>query len=171
MNLQVDEMMFIKNLKVANHIMNDLITKWKKQYKEFNQQYLFMITPFQIILVLVTLALVTFALITGFSSSKASLSIKALKNYLKDVQNRLWNNSPMDAGKERADMEILFNKVKSNCGEELISGNLDLKSLVKEASEKISFISDNNATDKKTSWLQFKASILGFQDIYFKGQV
>jgi hypothetical protein len=151
--------------------MNDLITKWKKQYKEFNQQYLFMITPFQIILVLVTLALVTFALITGFSSSKASLSIKALKNYLKDVQNRLWNNSPMDAGKERADMEILFNKVKSNCGEELISGNLDLKSLVKEASEKISFISDNNATDKKTSWLQFKASILGFQDIYFKGQV
>jgi hypothetical protein len=164
-------MMFIKNLKVANHIMNDLITKWKKQYKEFNQQYLFMITPFQIILVLVTLALVTFALITGFSSSKASLSIKALKNYLKDVQNRLWNNSPMDAGKERADMEILFNKVKSNCGEELISGNLDLKSLVKEASEKISFISDNNATDKKTSWLQFKASILGFQDIYFKGQV
>jgi hypothetical protein len=171
MNLQVDEMMFIKNLKVANHIMNDLITKWKKQYKEFNQQYLFMITPFQIILVLVTLALVTFALITGFSSSKASLSIKALKNYLKDVQNRLWNNSPMDAGKERADMEILFNKVKSNCGEELISGNLDLKSLVKEASEKISFISDNNATDKKTSWLQFKASILGFQDIYFKSQV
>jgi hypothetical protein len=164
-------MMFIKNLKVANHIMNDLITKWKKQYKEFNQQYLFMITPFQIILVLVTLALVTFALITGFSSSKASLSIKALKNYLKDVQNRLWNNSPMDAGKERADMEILFNKVKSNCGEELISGNLDLKSLVKEASEKISFISDNNATDKKTSWLQFKASILGFQDIYFKSQV
>ena len=151
--------------------MNDLITKWKKQYREFNQQYLFMITPFQIILLLATLALLIFALVTGFSSNKASLSIKALKNYLKDVQNRLWNNSPMDAGKERADMELLFNKVKSNCGEKLISNNLDLKNLVKDAGEKISFISDNNATDKKTSWLQFKASILGFQEIYFKGQV
>jgi len=151
--------------------MNDLITKWKKQYREFNQQYLFMITPFQIILLLATLALLIFALVTGFSSTKASLSIKALKNYLKDVQNRLWNNSPMDAGKERADMELLFNKVKSNCGEKLISNNLDLKNLVKDAGEKISFISDNNATDKKTSWLQFKASILGFQEIYFKGQV
>jgi hypothetical protein len=151
--------------------MNDLITKWKKQYREFNQQYLFMITPFQIILLLATLALLIFALVTGFSSTKASKSIKALKNYLKDVQNRLWNNSPMDAGKERADMEVLFNKVKSNCGEKLISNNLDLKNLVKEAGEKISFISDNNATEKKTSWLQFKASILGFQDIYFKGQV
>jgi hypothetical protein len=150
--------------------MNDHITKWKKLNKVFNQQYLFMITPVQIILLLVTLALVTFALITSFSSSKASLSLKALKNYLRDIQNRLWNNTPIDAGKERADMEILFNKVKSNCGEEVISSNADLKSLVKETSEKISFISDNNDSDKKTSWLQFKQSILGFQDIYFKGQ-
>jgi hypothetical protein len=151
--------------------MNDQITQWKKQFKECNQQHLFMITPFQIILLLITLALVTFALITSFSSSKASLSLKALTTYLKDIQNRLWNNTPIDAGKERADMEILFNKVKSNCGEAVISGNLDLKKLLKEASEKISFISDNNDSDKKTSWLQFKQSILGFQDIYFKGQV
>jgi len=129
-----------------------------------------MIAPFQIILLIVTLALVAFALITSFSSSKAALSIKALTTYLKDVQNRLWNNTPIDAGKERADMEILFNKVKSNCGEAVISGNLGLKNLLKEASEKISFISDNNDSDKKTSWLQFKQSILGFQDIYFKGR-
>jgi hypothetical protein len=152
-------------------MMNDRITQWKKQYRKLNQGYLLMISPFQIILLLVTLALVTFALITSLSSSKASLSVKALMTYLKDVQNRLWNNSPIDAGQERADMEILFNKVKSNCGEAVISGNLDLEKLLKEASEKISFISDNNESDKKTAWVQFKQSILGFQDIYFKGQV
>lgn len=128
-----------------------------------------MITPFQIILILVTLALVTFALITSLSSSKASLSVMALTTYLKDIQNRLWNNTPIDAAKERANMEILFNKVKSDCGEAIISGNLDLKGLVKETSDKISFISDNNVSDKKTAWLQFKASIMGFRDIYYKG--
>jgi hypothetical protein len=151
-------------------MMNDRITQWKKQYKKLNQEHLLMIAPFQIILLVVTLALVIFALITSLSSSKASLSLQALTTYLKDIQNRLWNNSPIDAAKERADMEILFNKVKSNCGEAVISGNLGLKNILKEASEKISFISDNNDSDKKTSWLQFKQSILGFQDIYFKGQ-
>ena len=124
-------------------------------------------TPFQVILLLVTMALVIFALVTSFSSTKASVSLIALKNYLTEIQKKLSVNSPVDAVRENTQMEILFNEVKSSCGQEEISSNPSLKILIKEISEKISMITNNIENDNKTSWLKFKASIKGFQSIYF----
>ena len=146
--------------------MNLSIQKEIARYKEWRKGVLMFSLP-EILLVTVVTGLMIMMIYVCTKSTKGPLSIKALKNYLNDLQMKFKSPLTINAETERAALEILLNNVKTSCDETLISSNIDLQGMFDKTCKQIKFITANKEVDSKSSWLKLKDVSSSFNEFYF----
>ena len=146
--------------------MNLSIQKEIARYKEWRKGVLMFSLP-EILLVTVVTGLMIMMIYVCTKSTKGPLSIKALKNYLNDLQMKFKSPLTINAETERAALEILLNNVKTSCDEKLISSNIDLQGMFDKTCKQIKFITANKEVDSKSSWLKLKDVSSSFNEFYF----
>ncbi len=146
--------------------MNLSIQKEIARYKEWRKGVLMFSLP-EILLVTVVTGLMIMMIYVCTKSTKGPLSIKALKNYLNDLQMKFKSPLTINAETERAALEILLNNVKTSCDEKLISSNIDLQGMFDKTCKQIKFITANKEVGSKSSWLKLKDVSSSFNEFYF----
>jgi hypothetical protein len=121
----------------------------------------------QLILLIIVLCLIAVAIFVSMQSTIPPANMLALKTYLKLLQAKLTYSGVINPDKERAELEILLNKVKTSCSKENISGDQDLRNLFSEISQKIMNIAGGVEEETKTSWTKFKIATLNFNESYY----
>lgn len=135
--------------------------KWRKG--------VLLLMPLEVGLIIVVLGLLIAAFIVGYTSTKGTLALTALRNYLTVLQPRFSHSADMDAEVERSNLEKLLNNVKVTCDRGVISRDADLQLQLAQACEQISTITKSQAGITKSAWIKLKAVAYGFGESYFPG--
>jgi hypothetical protein len=142
------------------------IQKEIARYKEWRKG-VFMFTLPEILLVTVVAGLFIIVLYVCTKSTKETLSITALKNYLNDLQIKFKNPLTINAETERGALERLLNNVKTSCDEKLISSNIDLKGIFDKTCKQIKSITESKEVGTRSSWQKLKDLTSSFNEFYF----
>jgi hypothetical protein len=121
----------------------------------------------EILLVTVVAGLFIIVLYVCTKSTKETLSITALKNYLNDLQIKFKNPLTINAETERGALERLLNNVRTSCDEKLISSNIDLKGMFDKTCKQIKSITVSKEVGTRSSWQKLKDLTSSFNEFYF----
>jgi len=135
--------------------------KWRKG--------VLLLMPLEVLLSIVVLGLLIAAFITGYASTKGTLALTDLRNYLTALQRRFSHSADMDAEAERSDLEKLLNNVKVTCEQQVISSDADFQLQLGRACDQMTTITKSQVDSKKSTWIKLKAVACGFSESYFPG--
>lgn len=121
----------------------------------------------QITLLIIVLSLTAVAIFVSLQSTTPTLHLLSLKNYLIALRSKLVSPELVSADKERAEIEVLLNKVKTSSSLQNISDDKELKSLLNETCERIKIIVGSSESDQKTAWHKFKNVTFDFNEFYY----
>lgn len=128
---------------------------------------LFMALP-QIILLVVVVGLLVWMVQTSVKSTKGSLNTAALKKQLMQLQSKFLRSETINPDRERAQMEMLQNKIKTTSEQLTISDDNDLKQLFDTNCNYIIAAMNNAGLEERSSWIKLKELMLDFDALYFR---
>jgi hypothetical protein len=128
---------------------------------------LFMALP-QIILLVVVVGLLVWMVQTSVKSTKGSLNTAALKKQLMQLQSKFLRSEAINPDRERAQMEMLQNKIKTTSEQLTISDDNDLKQLFDTNCNYIIAAMNNAGLEERSSWIKLKELMLDFDALYFR---
>ena len=122
----------------------------------------------QIILLLVVVGLLVWMVQTSVKSTKGSLNTAALKKQLMQLQSKFLRSEAINPDRERAQMEMLQNKIKTTSEQLTISDDKDLKQLFDTNCNYIVAAMNNAGLEERSSWIKLKELMLDFDALYFR---
>ena len=122
----------------------------------------------QIILLLVVVGLLVWMVQTSVKSTKGSLNTAALKKQLMQLQSKFLRSEAINPDRERAQMEMLQNKIKTTSEQLTISDDNDLKQLFDTNCNYIITAMNNAGLEERSSWIKLKELMLDFDALYFR---
>jgi hypothetical protein len=128
---------------------------------------LFMALP-QIKLLVVVVGLLVWMVQTSVKSTKGSLNTAALKKQLMQLQSKFLRSEAINPDRERAQMEMLQNKIKTTSEQLTISDDNDLKQLFDTNCNYIIAAMNNAGLEERSSWIKLKELMLDFDALYFR---
>lgn len=120
------------------------------------------------LLILVLAGLLVLLVSTCIKFTKGPLSTAALKNHLRALQLKFISAASINPERERREMEILQNQVKTSGRPATISADDDLRLLVNSNSRYIQSETDNIHLENRSAWIQFRELMLDFKNRYFR---
>jgi hypothetical protein len=121
----------------------------------------------QVLLIVGLGALIVFLVTTCIKFTKGPISTDALKRQLRLLQLKFVTAETINPDVERREMEILQNKIKTSNDALIISDDNDLKLLSGSNCKYIQLEMDNVNLANRSSWIQFRELMLGFDRFYF----
>lgn len=121
----------------------------------------------QVLLIVGLGALIVFLVTTCIKFTKGPISTDDLKRQLRLLQLKFVTAETINPDVERREMEILQNKIKTSNDALIISDDNDLKLLSGSNCKYIQLEMDNVNLANRTSWIQFRELMLGFDKFYF----
>jgi hypothetical protein len=122
----------------------------------------------QVLLIVGLGALIVFLVTTCIKFTKGPISTDALKRQLRLLQLKFVTAETINPDVERREMEILQNKIKTSNDALIISDDNDLKLLSGSNCKYIQLEMDNVNLANRSSWIQFRELMLGFDRFYFQ---
>jgi hypothetical protein len=122
----------------------------------------------QIILLVVVVGLLVWMVQTSVKSTKGSLNTAALKKQLMQLQSKFLRSEAINPDRERAQMEMLQNKIKTTSEQLTISDDNDLKQLFDTNCNYIIAAMNNAGLEERSSWIKLKELMLDFDALYFR---
>jgi len=122
----------------------------------------------QVLLIVGLGALIVFLVTTCIKFTKGPISTDALKRQLRLLQLKFVTAETINPDVERREMEILQNKIKTSNDVLIISDDNDLKLLSGSNCKYIQLEMDNVNLANRSSWIQFRELMLGFDRFYFQ---
>ena len=122
----------------------------------------------QVLLIVGLGALIVFLVTTCIKFTKGPISTDALKRQLRLLQLKFVTAETINPDVERREMEILQNKIKTSNDPLIISDDNDLKLLSGSNCKYIQLEMDNVNLANRSSWIQFRELMLGFDRFYFQ---
>lgn len=122
----------------------------------------------QVLLIVGLGALIVFLVTTCIKFTKGPISTDALKRQLRLLQLKFVTAETINPDVERREMEILQNKIKTSNDALIISDDNDLKLLSGSNCKYIQLEMDNVNLANRSSWVQFRELMLGFDRFYFQ---
>ena len=118
--------------------------------------------------IVVSTGLLVLLVTTCIKSTKGPFNTDILKKQLRSLQLKFVTAALINPELERAEMEILQNKIKTSSGRLTISGDKDLQELFASNCKYIqSAMIDVNLVNR-SSWIKFKELMFSFDDFYFR---
>ena len=124
-------------------------------------------TVSELVLLIVVIGLVVMAVSYSMQYTRGSSNLIELKSYLQVLQLKLSNPSMMDADKERAEIDMLLNRIKTTNSQKTLSQDKELKGLFTITSQQIEQITDSKEIGLRTSWQNLKNIVCDFDDFYY----
>jgi hypothetical protein len=121
----------------------------------------------ELFLLIVVISLVVMAVSASMKFTKGTSSLSELKWYLKVLQLKLSNPSTVDADKERVEVDMLLNRLKTTNPQKTLSHDEELKGLFTTTSQQIQQITDSKETGLRTSWQKLKTVVCDFNEFYY----
>jgi len=122
----------------------------------------------QILLIVGLAALIVLLVTVCTKFTKGPISTDALKKQLRLLQLKFVTAETINPEMERKEMEILQNKIKTSSNALIISDDNDLKLLSDSNCKYIQSEMDNINLTNRSSWIQFRELMLGFDKLYFQ---
>jgi hypothetical protein len=122
----------------------------------------------QIIMLVVVVGLLVWMVQTSVKSTKGSLNTAALKKQLMQLQSKFLRSEAINPDRERAQMEMLQNKIKTTSEQLTISDDNDLKQLFDTNCNYIIAAMNNAGLEERSSWIKLKELMLDFDALYFR---
>ena len=122
----------------------------------------------QVLLIVGLGALIVFLVTTCIKFTKGPISTDALKRQLRLLQLKFVTAETINPDVERREMVILQNKIKTSNDVLIISDDNDLKLLSGSNCKYIQLEMDNVNLANRSSWIQFRELMLGFDRFYFQ---
>ena len=124
-------------------------------------------TVSELVLLIVVIGLVIMALSYSMKSTRGSSNLIDLKTYMQVLQLKLSNHSTIYADKERAEIDMLLNRIKTTNSQKTLSQDKELKGLFTITSQQIKQITDSKEIGLRTSWQKLKNVVCDFDDFYY----
>lgn len=122
----------------------------------------------QILIIAAVVFLLVMLASVSIKNTQGPMSVTALKRQLQLLQSKFANATLINPELERAEMEKLQNKIKTSCNPEVISGNVELKTLFASNCQHIESALKNANQDNRSSWIKFKEMMFNFNYSYYQ---
>lgn len=133
----------------------------------FQNKQLFSLAFPPLLLIALVVGLLLLMVATCIKFTKGPQSTSALVLQLQRLQAMFLSAETINPEKERAEMEVLQNKLKTSSSPSIISGNLALQKLFSSNCQSIRMAMNNSHADDKTAWIKLNALMADFNSLYF----
>jgi hypothetical protein len=121
-----------------------------------------------LLLIIVVVALMALMVSVCIKFTKGPLSTAALLQQLQHLQARFASGKQINPEREREEMEILQNKIKTTSDPITISENMDLKRLFYSNCKSIQGVLGQADLQNRTSWIKLNGLMVEFNSRYFR---
>lgn len=119
------------------------------------------------LLLFFVVALVIFMVSVCIRFTKGPLSTTALLEHLRRLQAKFVSKAPINPETERAEIEILQNKIKTSSAPAIISGNADLERLFRSNCLAVQSVLLQSGLKERVAWIKLNALLADFTAVYF----
>ncbi|GAA4746183.1 hypothetical protein [Flavisolibacter ginsenosidimutans] len=132
-----------------------------------NKQLLSLAFP-PLLMIALVVGLLVLMVATCIKFTKGPQSTSALVLQLQRLQAKFLSAETINPEKERAEMEVLQNNIKTASDPSIISGNLALQKLFSSNCQSIRMALNNSHAEDKTAWVKLNALMTDFNFLYFE---